>query len=156
MPSCRKKGGKKGKSKIETYKIVSESTETVRFVPKIFFRKIMMSFWLSAKESDSRYDSLCLRIQSSPEHRWLNAFETPQLTLRAMWNGHKNSQCCVCLNGAKSSTGFRPCATTPNNTQQHELTCNSVCKRTLHVTSKSTGSCWPTMLRPFAKKSSNM
>ena len=38
-----------------------------------------------------------------------------------------------------------------NNTQQHPTTCNMVCKRTKHVTSNNVGSCWPTMLRPFAR-----
>ena len=38
-----------------------------------------------------------------------------------------------------------------NNTQQHPTICNSVCKRTQHVTSNNVGSCWPTMLRPFAR-----
>ena len=37
-----------------------------------------------------------------------------------------------------------------NNTQQHPATCNRVCKRTQHVTSNNVGSCWSTMLRPFA------
>ena len=37
-----------------------------------------------------------------------------------------------------------------NNTQQHPTTCNRVCKRTQHVTSNNAGSCWPTMLHPFA------
>ena len=37
-----------------------------------------------------------------------------------------------------------------NNTQQHPTTCNRVWKRTQHVTSNNVGSCWPTMLRPFA------
>ena len=38
-----------------------------------------------------------------------------------------------------------------NNTQQHPTTFNRVCKRTQHVTSNNFGSCWPTMLRPFAR-----
>ena len=38
-----------------------------------------------------------------------------------------------------------------NNTQQHPTTCNRVCKRTQHVTSNNVGSCWPTMLHPFAR-----
>ena len=59
---------KREEKKTEKYKIVSESTETVHFVPKRFFRKIMMSFWFGAKESESRYDSLSISIQSSPEH----------------------------------------------------------------------------------------
>ena len=37
------------------------------------------------------------------------------------------------------------------NTQQHPTTCNRVCKRTQHVTSNNVGSCWWTMLRPFAR-----
>ena len=43
----------------------------------------------------------------------------------------------------KNLTGFKLCATTPNNTQQHATTCsNRVCKRTQHVTSNNVGSCW--------------
>ena len=38
-----------------------------------------------------------------------------------------------------------------NNTQQHPTTCNRACKRTQHVTSNNVGTCWPTMLRPFAR-----
>ena len=41
----------------------------------------------------------------------------------------------------KSLSGFKLCATTRNR----------VCKRTQHVTSNNVGSCWPTMLRPFAR-----
>ena len=38
-----------------------------------------------------------------------------------------------------------------NNSQQHPTTCNRVCKRTQHVTFNSVGSCWSTMMRPFAR-----
>ena len=38
-----------------------------------------------------------------------------------------------------------------NNPQQHPTTCNKVSKRTQYVTSNNVGSCWPTMLRPFAR-----
>ena len=38
-----------------------------------------------------------------------------------------------------------------NNSQQHLSSCNRVCKRTQHVTSTNFGSCWSTMLRPFAR-----
>ena len=38
-----------------------------------------------------------------------------------------------------------------NNTQQHLTKCNRVYKRTQHVTSNNVGSCWSTMLRPFAR-----
>ena len=49
----------------------------------------------------------------------------------------------------KSLTGL--CATTPSNTPQIATTCNIVYKRTLHVISNYAWSCWPTMLRPFAR-----
>ena len=38
-----------------------------------------------------------------------------------------------------------------NFAQQQATTCNRVCKGTQHVTSNNVGSCWPTMLRPFAR-----
>ena len=47
-------------------------------------------------------------------------------------------------NEAKSLTGFKLCATTHNNVQQdvqRDATCNI---------QQYVGSCWPTMLRPFA------
>ena len=55
--------------------------------------------------------------------------------------GVVSQQCYVRLHGAKSLTGFKLCATT----------CNRMCKRTQHVTSNNVGSCWSTMLRPFAR-----
>ena len=51
----------------------------------------------------------------------------------------------------KSLTGFKLRSTTPNITQPHATTCNRVCRRTQHVTS-NVGSCWPTTLRPFARR----
>ena len=42
--------------------------------------------------------------------------------------------CCVCLHVAKSLTGFKLCATTPNNTWQHG---SRVCKQTQHTTSNN-------------------
>ena len=52
-----------------------------------------------------------------------------------------------------SAEKFDRFQTLRNNTQQHPTTRNKVCKRTQHVTSNnvSRGSCWPTMLRPFAR-----
>ena len=43
--------------------------------------------------------------------------------------------------------------TSHNNSRQHATTCNTVCKRTQHVTSNNVGSCWPTItiLRSFAR-----
>ena len=38
-----------------------------------------------------------------------------------------------------------------NKAQQHPTKCNRVCKRTQRVTSNNVGSCWPRMLRPFAR-----
>ena len=39
-----------------------------------------------------------------------------------------------------------------NNTQQQPTTCDRVFKRTQHVTSNNVGSCWPTTLRPIARR----
>ena len=56
------------------------------------------------------------------------AFILSVLTLRT--NGCNNSQqCCVRLLGAESFTGLKLSTRTPNNTQQHETTCNRLCKR---------------------------
>ena len=52
-----------------------------------------------------------------------------------------DGSCCIRLHEAKSLTHFKVCATT----------CNRVCKRTQHVTYNNVGSCWPTMLRSFAR-----
>ena len=125
----RKKGRKERKNL--WYKIVS--TETVRFVLKRFFRKIRMSFWFSVKESDPRYDLLCLSILRA------TCKQTQQLTTIL---GGAGQQCCIRLNKAKSLTGFKLCLTTA---QQHTTTCNRVCKPTQHVTSNNVGTCWPTM-----------
>ena len=38
-----------------------------------------------------------------------------------------------------------------NFAQQHATTCNRVSQWTQHVTSNNAGSCWSTMLRPFAR-----
>ena len=127
--SWEKKGRKERKSL--WYKIVS--TETVGFVLKRFFRKIRMSFWFSVKESDPRYDSLCISILRA------TCKQTQQLTTIL---GGAGQQCCIRLNKAKSLTGFKLCLTTA---QQHTTTCNRVCKPTQHVTSNNVGTCWPTM-----------
>ena len=50
------------------------------------------------------------------------------------------------LHVAKSLTGFKLCATTPNITQQHA----TGVQMAQHVTFNNVGSCWPTILRPFA------
>ena len=58
--------------------------------------------------------------------------------------GVVSQQCCVRLHGAKSLTGFKLCATTSNNVQQGEQT-DATCNI------QQFGSCWSTMLRPFAR-----
>ena len=81
-------------------------------------------------------------------------------TLKLHANGRNNSQhcwpgptnnvksCCVRLHLTKRSTGFKLCATTPNNTQQHKTGCVNG-HNMLHPT--IVGICWPTMLPPFAR-----
>ena len=117
---CRaiaKREGEKRKS-LE-YKIVSETTETVRFVPKRFFRKMMMSFCFGAKESDL----LSISVQSSPEHSRLNAFETPQLTLRAMFKWIQQFPMLRLFAWGRKFDWFQ---TLRDSSKQHATTCNRV------------------------------
>ena len=51
--------------------------------------------------------------------------------------------CCVRLHIAKCLTGFKLCAITTNNTQQHA----TGCANGRNITSNNVGSCWPTMSR---------
>ena len=41
--------------------------------------------------------------------------------------------------------------TSSNKSQQHATTHNMVCKRSQHVGPNNVASCWPTMLRAFAR-----
>ena len=91
-------------------------------------------------------------------------------TLETMCNERERPQQCwgSCVNGSNivalrfGDHGTKECwellaqnfdrfRTLCNNSQQHATTCNRVCKRTQHATSNNVGSCWPTMLRPFAR-----
>ena len=55
----------------------------------------------------------------------------------------------------KRLTSFKLCATTSNNTQEHAITCNRMCKRTQNVTSNNVRSCWSTMLHPSLRINSH-
>ena len=55
----------------------------------------------------------------------------------------------------KRLTSFKLCATTSNNTQEHAVTCNRMCKRTQNVTSNNVRSCWSTMLHPLLRINSH-
>ena len=87
----------------------------------------------------------CKRTQQLPTLLRKQCWEL----LRAYWqrcaNGCNNSKQCwdlQCIVGRIQPISVcKPCATT----------CNRVCKRTQHVTSNNAGSCWPTILRPFAR-----
>ena len=60
-------------------------------------------------------------------------------------------QCCIRLQVAKSLSGFKLCAATPDNTLQHAIGCangRKVWHSTINV-----GCRWPTMLRPFVRAS---
>ena len=50
-----------------------------------------------------------------------------------------------------SLTSFKHHPTTSNKLQQHATTHNIVCKRSQHVGPNIVASCWPTMLRAFAR-----
>ena len=119
MPSCRKNGGEK-----KTEKLIVQNCVRIDWDSAFWAKKILQKIWFSAKESDSRHDSDCALACRVLLNIAVYTFETPDnrhLELRE--NGHNNSQCCVCLHGEKSLTGFRLCATTSipttlNNMQQ--------------------------------------
>ena len=46
---------------------------------------------------------------------------------------------------------FETGQTSSNKSQQHATTHNMVCKRSQHVGPNNVESCWPTMLRAFAR-----
>ena len=54
---------------------------------------------------------------------------------------------------AKRLTGFKPCSTTPNKTQEHVT--GFANGPNIFKISNNFGSCWPTMLRPFVRAFSN-
>ena len=73
-------------------------------------------------------------------------------SLRLRAYRRNNSQLCWELLAEK----FDRFQTLRKNTQEHQTTCNRVCKRTQHVASNNFGSCWPTMLCPFARGLTHM
>ena len=104
MPSCRKKGGKKnGKA-------------------------------YSKKMCQNQLRQCVLRKKDSSEKLWgwLNAFETPQLTL---WATCKRTQQFTMLRLFIWSKTFDWFQTLRNNSHQHATTCNRVCKLTQQVAS---------------------
>ena len=94
----------------------------------------------------------CLEIEHTlrdPASKW--RLREKWLRLRA--NGRNNPQQCwelLANSVASVCTGLKLWPVS-NFAQQHPTTCNRVCKRTQHVTSNNVGSCWPTMLPPFAR-----
>ena len=93
-------------------------------------------------------------------HQSLSTMRNERAWPQQCWKSCANGSNIVALrfgdHGTKEMLGvvvekFDRFQTLRNNTQQHPTTCNRVCKRTLHVTSNNVGSCWPTMLRPFAR-----
>ena len=118
MRSCRKNGGKK------TEKLIVQNCVRIDWDSAFWTKRFFRKFWFSAKASDSRYDSDCALACWVLLNIAVYPFETPDNRhLELPENGHNNSQCCVCLHGEKSLTGFRLCATTSipttlNNMQQ--------------------------------------
>ena len=85
----------------------------------------MMSEGIAGSYFSSLLTELIMLIDLDPIVR---TAKDPILTLKATIvrdNGRNNSQqCCVPLHRAKSLTGgFKLCATTPSNTQQHATGC---------------------------------
>ena len=82
-----------------------------------------------------------------------NVLAWPQQCLKSCANGYKI--CCAPLRWSRNKrsegscwpkrlTGFKPCSTTPNKTQQHAT-----------AFANNVGTCWPTMLHLFARGFSN-
>ena len=132
MPSCRKKRGEKN-GKAYSIKLCQNRLRQSVLCQRDSSEKLCPRF--SAKESNSRNDSLCLNIQSSPQHTRLDAFEAPQLMLRAMCKRSHQFTMLRLFAKVWLTRSLR------NNSQQYATTCYRVCKRTQHITSNSSGSC---------------
>ena len=59
--------------------------------------------------------------------------------------------CCVLLRLVATCWMKFETGQTSNKSQQHATTHNMVCKRSQHVGPNNVASCWPTMLRAFAR-----
>ena len=126
----------------------------------LFWEEIR-TYHLYGRQCNAYYIYSMVRYQPRPQGafpwlwRWAKAREkhpgdkvgtiimcTSMLWLKVMpskANRRNNSQqCCIRLHGAKRLTSFKLCA-------------NRVGKRTQHGISNNAGSCWPTMLYPFAQ-----
>ena len=90
-------------------------------------------------------------------HKTLQTMCNERAWPQQFWKSCANRSNIVALrfgdHGTKQMLGekFDQFQTLCNNSQQHPTTCNRVCKRTQHVTSNNVGSCWPTIMRPFAR-----
>ena len=73
------------------------------------------------------------------------AVQTDLTMLRYVLAITEQKKCCELL--APKFDWFQ---TLRNDSQQHATACNRVCRQTQHVTSNNVGSCWPTILSPFA------
>ena len=91
-----------------------------------------------------------------------NVLAWPQQCLKSCANGYKI--CCAPLRWSRNKrsegscwpkrlTGFKPCSTTPNKTQQHVT--GFANGPNIFKISNNFGSCWPTMLRLFVRAFSN-
>ena len=112
--------------------------------------KLLRACWQwcanGCNNSQQVWDLQCIvgRIQLISQQRWKSCQTDPTL-LRYASAITLQKKCWELL--AEKFDRFQ---TLRNNTQQHSTTCNRMCKWTQHVTSNNVGSCWPTMLRPFA------
>ena len=80
----------------------------------------------------------------------MDSFKSIRLRASGCNNCNNVGSCFVCLQVAKSLTGFKLCATTPNKTRRGIMQ-QGVQTEVHHVTSNHVGSCWPTMLRSFVR-----
>ena len=80
----------------------------------------------------------------------MDSFKSIRLRASGCNNCNNVGSCFVCLQVAKSLTGFKICATTPNKTRRGIMQ-QGVQTEVQHVTSNHVGSCWPTMSRSFVR-----
>ena len=97
-----------------------------------------------------------LHLGTDTTHKTLQTMRNTRAWPEQCWKNCANGSNVValrfCDHGTKEMLGVAGSKVwlVSNFAQQLPTTCNRVCKRPGGVTSKNVGSCWPTMLRPFA------
>ena len=138
MLSCRKNRGKK------TEKLIVQNCVRIDWDSAFWAKKILRKIFIQCKRVRfTVWFRLCLSMPSSLEHSCVCLWNTRQLTLRATWKRTQQFTMLRVFAWGKKFDWFQtlPNNFDPNKTEQHATACAKW---------NSTGSCWPTMLHPFA------